>query len=311
VSDFLQALWNVISSDSLYESTVRFSALLAFAAIGEWVAERTGTLNISVEAMLLCGAFGSALGSYLSHNVWIAVLCGVVGGLVVALVQANMSHRLAANQFIVGLTLNVLAVGLTAYLNAQIRPQVERAGVVKIPLLSSIPLIGSALFDQSWVLYLVYPLIPLAWWLVYRTRWGLEARSVGENPQSADVSGIHVNKRRRQGIYFVGITSGLGGAYLTLGLVGSFGADGVSGRGFLALAAVIFGGWTLKGTIAGVLVFGAFDALHYVLQSLGYDINTQLLVSLPYVMALATMLLFATRTRKPNALAMPFVRGLT
>ncbi len=92
------------------------------------------------------------------------------------------------------------------------------------------------------------------------------------------MSGIHVNKRRRQGIYFVGFTSGLGGAYLTLGLVGSFGADGVSGRGFLALAAVIFGGWTLKGTIAGVLVFGAFDALHYVLQSLGYDINTQLLV---------------------------------
>ena len=178
--------------------------------------------------MLLCGAFGSALGSYLSQNVWIALLCGVIGGLVIAFVQANMSHRLAANQFIVGLTLNVLAVGLTAHLNAQIRPKVERAGVVKIPLLSRIPLVGTALFDQAWVLYLVYPLIPLAWWLVYRTRWGLEARSVGENPQSADVSGIHVNKRRRQGIYFVGFTSGLGGAYLTLA-VGSFRADGVSG----------------------------------------------------------------------------------
>src|SRR4029079_6197687 len=110
VNDFLHALWNVVSSDSLYESTVRFSALLAFAAIGEWVAERTGKLNISVEAMLLCGAFGSALGSYLSHNVWIAVLCGVIGGLVIALVQANMSHRLAANKVNVGRPLNVPAL---------------------------------------------------------------------------------------------------------------------------------------------------------------------------------------------------------
>ena len=174
------------------------------------------------------------------------------GGLLLATVHANMSHRLTANRFlVVGLTLNVLIVGLTAFLDAEYEPVVQRAGVVEIPLLSDIPLVGQAFFGQTWPAYMVYVVVPLAWFLLYRTRWGLEARACGENPQSADVSGIHVNQRRRQSIYVCGIFAGLGGGFLTLGQVGSFQPEGVAGRGFIAIAAVIFGGWTLKGTIAG------------------------------------------------------------
>ncbi len=228
-----------------------------------------------------------------------------------AAVQANMSHRLTANQFVVGLTLNVLVVGLTAFLDAELKPVVQRAGVVEIPLLSKIPLVGTAFFGQSWPAYMVYFAVPLAWFLVFRTRWGLELRACGENPQSADVSGVHVNKRRRQAIYLCGIYAGLGGGFLTLAQVGTFEPEGVAGRGFIAIAAVIFGGWTLKGTIAGCFVFGTAQALGSVLQALGYRANPQLLTSLPYVLALATMLLFAHRTRPPAALARPFVRGLT
>ncbi len=305
------ALWDVASSSILYASTARLAGLLAFAAVGEWVAEKAGTLNISIESMMLTGAFGAALGSDLSDNVVVALAFGLFAGLAVAWVQANLSHRLAANQFVVGLTLNVLAVGLTAYLNAQLKPDVHRVGVWRVPVLARIPLVGEALFAQSWLLYLLYPLVPALWWLVYRTRWGLEVRSVGENPQAADVSGIHVNRRRRQAVCVAGLCAGLSGSFLTLGLVGKFGADGVSGRGFIAIAAVIFGGWTLRGTVIGACVFGLFDALRLALPALGHPVNTQLLNALPYVMTLATMLVLARRGRQPGALARPFARGLT
>jgi len=306
----MDAMWDVLSSGSTYSSTMRFATLLAMAAVGEWVAERAGTMNISVEGMILNGAFTAALGSHLTGNVAVGLLLGVAGGLVVAVVQGTMSHRFGANQFVVALALNVLVVGLTAFVDAQIEPQVQIARVVDVPVLSSLPLIGTALFGQTWVQYLLYPLVPLAWWLVYRTRWGLEVRTAGENPQAGDVSGIDVNKRRREAVYVCGLTCGLAGAYLTLGQTGSFTADGVSGRGFLALAAVIFGGWTLKGAIGGAFVFGFFQALGSVFQALGYQANAQLLISLPYVMAIVTMLVFAYRSRKPAALGRPFVRGL-
>ena len=304
------AIFDVLSSESTYASTMRFSALLMFAAIGEWIAERAGTMNISVEGMILNGAFTAALGSHLTGNVFVGLLFGVAGGLMVALVQANMAHRFGTNQFVVGLTLNVLVIGLTAFLDAQIQPVVNATGTLKIPVLSEIPLIGRALFDQSWILYLLYPLIPFAWWLVYRTRWGLEVRCVGENPQAGDVSGIDVNKRRRQAVYICGMCGGLAGAYLTLGQTGDFGANGVAGRGFLALAAVIFGGWALKGAIGGCLLFGAFQASTSVFQALGYEANAQFLTALPYIMALITLTVLATRSRKPQALGQPFIRGL-
>jgi ABC-type uncharacterized transport system permease subunit len=305
------SLWDVISADATYASTMRFATLLAFAAIGEWIAERAGTINISIEGMILTGAFTAALGSYVSGNIVVALLCGLAGGLIVGVVQGVMSHRLGTNQFVVGLTLNVLAIGLTAFLDAQIEPTVSSTGTLRIPGLADIPLIGGALFDATWIQYLLYPLIPLAWFVMYRTRWGLELRCAGENPQAGDVSGIDINKRRRQAVYVCGLFSGLAGAYLTLGQTGSFTANGVSGRGFIALAAVIFGGWTLKGTIAGAFVFGFFSALGSVFQALGFQANAQLLVALPFVMALATMLVFAHRSRQPAALARPFVRGLT
>ncbi len=311
VLGFGGSIFDVLSSKSTYSSTMRFAATLVFAATGEWIAERAGTMNISLEGMILTAAFTSALGSDLTGNVWIALLFGIAGGFLIALIQGVMSHRFGANQFVVGLTLNVLAVGITAFLAAEIDPVVTRAGIIRVPLLSRIPLIGEALFAQAWLLYLLYPLIPLAWWAVYRTRWGLDLRCAGENPQAADVSGIDVNKRRRQAVYVCGMCSGLAGTYLTIGQVGSFGADGVSGRGFIALAAVIFGGWVLKGAVGGAVVFGFFLAFGSVFQALGYDANPQVLGALPYVMAITTMILFARRGRQPASLGRPFVRGLT
>ena len=281
IGDFLSALADVFTSEAAYINALTFAVFLAFGASGEWVAEKSGTLNISIEAMFLAGAFAAAVGVDRTGNEFAALLIGISASLLVALVQAQMSHRLVANQFVVGLTLNILVLGLASFLASELEFTTSKSDSIAIPLLSDIPLIGEALFDRSWLFSLIYLVVPVCWWIVYRTRWGLELRSAGENPQSADVSGIDVNKRRRQGIYVVGVTSGIGGTYLVLAAVGQFEDSIVGGRGFIALTAVIFGDWTLRGTIAGCLLFGLVLSFRLSLPALGYELNGDLLASLP------------------------------
>ncbi len=307
---FLDALGSIFGSDALWISAFQLSVLFAFAGAGEWVAERAGTLNISVEAMLLGGAFGAVVGNELLGSSATGLLVGCLFGLVVAAVQANLSHRLTANQFVVGLALNVLAIGLTAYISNTYELDPVRAGTITIPGLSEIPLLGEALFERPWPAYFVYALVPALWWLVFRTRWGLEVRAVGDNPQSADVSGIDVNRRRRQAILVAGLCAGFGGAFFVLGQVGSFQSGMINGRGFIAIAAVIFGGWTLRGTIAGCVIFGLVEALTIATSVKGYEVDSLILDAAPYVVAIAVVLVFAGRVRQPGSLAQPFVRGL-
>jgi ABC-type uncharacterized transport system permease subunit len=307
---FFEAFVDIFTSESTYINGALFAALLLFAATGEWVAERAGTINISVEGMLLSGAFTAAVGYDLTQSAVLAILAGICGGLIVAFLQAEMSHRLSADQFVVGLTLNILVFGLTGFLAQEIDPKTTIVATWNIPLLSDIPLFGQALFGQPWPFYLLYVVVPLSAWMVYRTRFGLEVRASGENPQSADVSGIDVNKRRRQAIYWAGLTSGLGGAFLILVQVGQFEDSIVGGRGFIAIAAVIFGGWTIRGTIAGCVLFAGALSFRLSIQGLGYQLNSELLQSLPFLVTIVGMAFFAHRVRPPAALAQPFVRGL-
>ena len=310
MSTLFEAFADIFTSESTYINGALFAAFLMFAASGEWVAERAGTLNISLEGMLLGGAFTSAVGFHASDSVLLAMLAGVVGGMLVAGVQAEMSHRLSADQFVVGLTLNILVFGLAGFLDNEIKPETKLAHQWEVPLLSDIPLFGEAIFGQRWPFYALFVLLPATWWLVYRTRWGLECRAVGENPQSADVSGIDVNKRRRQSIYYAGFTAGLGGWFLIFGHVVLFEDSIVGGRGFIAIAAVIFGGWTLQGTVAGCVLFAGALSFKLSIQGLGYEVNSELLQSLPFLVTLLGMAVFAHRVRPPAALAQPFVRGL-
>lgn len=311
MSGFFSAISDVVTNEVTYSGAMRFAALLAFAAIGETIAEKAGTLNISLEGMVLGGAFAGALGMHLTESVTVGLVFATVIGTVVAAVQANMSHRLTANQFVVGLALNTLVLGIASFLNTSIQPVTRAAHRFAIGPLSEIPLVGDAFFNQPWPLYLVYPMIPAAWWLLYRTRWGLEVRAVGENPQSADVSGIDVNRRRRQSIYIAGFTSGLGGGYLVLGQIGRFEDAVVGGQGFIAIAAVIFGGWTMRGVIGGCLLFGTVNSFRLTLPTVGHELNSELLSAAPFVVTIVTVTFFAHRTREPRALAQPFVRGLT
>jgi ABC-type uncharacterized transport system permease subunit len=299
------------SFTTILASAIALTAPIAFAGMGEYVAERAGPLIISIEAMMLGGAFFGILGSSAFGNPVMGLVCGVLAGLAVSWVHAQMSYRFNANTFVVGLTLNVLLLGMTSFLLETLEMTPHRAGVIRIPVLAGIPVVGEPLFENHWPIYLLVPVVLATWYIVSRTRWGLEARACGEDPQAADVTGIDVNKRRRQAVYWCGLMSGLGGAYLSVAEVGLFNQNMTAGRGFIVNAAVIFGGWRLWGTLGGALLFGAADAMRLALPALGYTIQPQLLIVLPYLLALLAMCFFAKRNRKPEALAVPFERGLT
>lgn len=295
---------------TILASALRLTAPLAFAGAGAYVSERGGSLIISIEAMMLSGAFFGILGSSVFDSPSLGLVTGVLAGLLVAVIHANLSYRLSANTFVVGLTLNILALGITSFLLETIELTPHQAGEVHVPGLQALPLLGEAMFRMRWPIYLVVVVVPLSWYVVQRTRWGLELRACGEDPQAADVTGIDVSKRQRQGVYWLGIMAGLGGACLSVAQVGLFNQNMTAGRGFIVNAAVIFGGWRLSGTIAGCFLFGAADAMRLALPALGYTIQPQFLIVAPYVAALLALCFFAKRNRRPAALARPFVRGL-
>ncbi|MGQ0802335.1 MAG: ABC transporter permease [Actinomycetota bacterium] len=286
----------------ILESTARLGSLLLFIALGELIAERAGTLNISVEGMALGAAFTASLVASESGSPVLGLVAGIAVGFVIASLQAVLSHRITINQFVVGLAINLLVLGVTSYLEAQLDIGRGQVSVVAIPLLSDIPVVGGALFEQRWIFYFIYPMIPLTWWLLMRTRWGLELRSVGEDPEAATITGIPVQRRRRQAIYVCGLYAGVGGAFLSVGLIGGFTPNMTAGRGFIAIAAVILGSWTVRGTVVGALIFGGADALRLALPAIGVEVAPQLLIAAPYLVALLTMFVFAQGRRQPAAL---------
>ena len=299
----------VAATEIVLSSGVHLAAPLAFAALGEYVAERAGCLNISIEAMLLGAAFASVAAADATGSATLGLLSGVAIGAVIAALHANLSHRAEINTFVVGLVLNALVLGLTSYLIATSQFDSHQVTQWSIPVLRDLPVLGPPLFVERWPAYLLLGLIPLTWWLIERSRWGLEVRAVGENPAAADVSGIRVNQRRRQAMLWCGALAGLGGAYLAVGEVGSFTPNITAGRGYLVIAAVIFGAWRLGRTLLGCAVFGLADALRLALPALGITLNSQLLAAAPYLLALLAMLLFVAKSREPAALAQPFQRG--
>jgi len=293
----------------IFDSSIRLAATLLLAGLGEMIAERSGTINISIEGMLLSGAFGAAYGSHATGSATAGLIIGSLVGLLVGLGQANLSHRLKINQFIIGLVINLFVLSITSFLAAELSFRPIRFGVLEIPILNSIPILGS-LFSQRTPFFLLFLLAPLAWWLLYKTRWGLEIRSVGEDAEAASISGIPVLKRRRQAIYLCGLLSGLAGSYLSIGHVGSFTPNMTALRGFVVIAAVILGGWRFKGLCAGCLLFGGVEALRVSLPALGVTLFPQLLIALPYLAALFALTIIGRSNRQPEELGKGFEEQL-
>jgi len=297
------------SAATILSSGVRLTVPLAFAACGEYVAERAGAMNISVEAMMLGAAFTSVAAASATGSATVGLLTGLATGVLVAMIHGNLAHRAEVNTFVVGLVLNVLVLGLTSYLIATSTFDPHQVAQLSVPGLRGIPVIGQPLFVERWPAYLLLLIVPLTWWLVERSRWGLELRAVGEYPQAADLTGIRVNHRRRQALLWCGALAGLGGAYLAVAEVGSFNQNMTAGRGYIVIAAVIFGGWRLGRTLLGCALFGLADAMRLALPALGVTLNSEFLIAAPYLLALLALLLFTTQHREPRALAQPFERG--
>ena len=295
------------SIPAFVEAAVRTATPLALAAIGEVVVERAGVINISLEGIVLAGAFGALVGA--THG-------GVAGGFAVAilsgaalsLVFAVFAVWLRADQIITGTAVTLLAVGLTGtlyralYGAAGAALSIPTVGNRRAPGLADIPLIGSGFFNQPVTTYLVYALCPAVWWWMHRTHAGLALRAVGEAPAAARAAGIRVWRVRFLAIIFGGMTGGLAGATLVLAQAGTFAENMSAGRGFIAIAIVVLGRWNPAGVAVASLVFGAASALQFLLQALGLALPYQLFLALPYILTLAALAGVASHVRAPAAL---------
>jgi simple sugar transport system permease protein len=282
-------------------TTLTLATPLILAATGELVSERAGVINIGLEGMMLVGAFFSFLVSWATHSFWLGVLAGIGAGAGLAAVMALLSLQARADQIVVGVGLNIFALGLTSFVFEQVflsRPQVvlRLPRPLAIPGLDAIPGIGQAVFRQPLLVYVSWAVVVLAWLLLYRTTWGLAIRAAGETPAAADTAGVDVNRVRWAGTLTAGCLGALGGAVLSIGQVGLFVQQISAGQGYIALAAVIFGGWRPFGVLGACLVFAGTNALQLQLQA-----HRGVPASVWVAVALVGLVYLGWRLRRPQA----------
>ncbi|MDQ8164303.1 MAG: ABC transporter permease [Gemmatimonadota bacterium] len=294
-------------ADGFLEATVRSATPLAFAALGELIAERSGVINIGLEGSIALGAFVALLATA-AFGPATGLVAGGLAGAAIALVFATFVVTLRAQQVLAGTAVSLLGLGLAAALHriSMIGPdavsQVVTIPVVTIPVFSQIPLVGPALFAQPLTTYALYLLFPTAWFFLYRTVGGVVVRATGENPEAAHASGHSPDAVRFGAVVVGGFFAGIGGATLVVAQVGTF-SDGMSaGRGFIAIAIVALGRWHPGGVAVGALVFGAVSALQFLAQSLGWSVPYNLLLAFPYLLTLIAMAAFGGVQASPAAL---------
>ena len=296
--------------------TISLAVPLVFGALGGVISERGGVVNVAIEGQLLAGAFVSALTATLTGSWLVGLVAAMIAGVLVSFVLAAFAIKYLVDQVIVGVVLNVLVVGLTSFLYSKVLagdPQLlnhpPRLPSWPIPVLSDIPIIGKVLFDQSIIEYLMYVAVFLVWFGLFKTRWGLRLRSVGEHPEAADTVGINVNGTRFWNVSLAGAVAGLGGAYFTLGSVGAFSKEMTAGQGFIALAAVIFGRWDpIRATLAALL-FGFATNLQNVLSIIGSPVPSEFMLMLPYVVTIFAVAGLVGMSRAPAADGKPYLKS--
>jgi general nucleoside transport system permease protein len=301
---------NILTNAQLWASTLAMAVPLALPAIGGTFSERTGVVNIAMEGIMLMGAFFGVAFSYWTGSAWLGLFFGVIMGGLLSAVFAWAAIRLAADQVVLGMAINIFAAGLTAFLLDTIfgfggtPPETPQLPTVSIPGLSSIPFIGAFFTNQSVLVYVMLVIVVLSHWFLFHTRIGLRMRSVGENPLAADTAGLNVWRLRYAGVIIGGVLSALGGVYLSLGILNSFDVNMTNGRGYIALAAMIFGKWTPLGSFAASLLFGFATALGIALQNHGISAN--LLGMLPYLLTILALAGLVGRSKAPAADGIPY-----
>ncbi len=299
---------------SILAAAVRMALPLFYAGLGETILERAGIINIGMEGVMLSGAFFSFLCASLTGNLMIGILGGIFGGIFVSLIHALLSIRLGKDQSVSGIALNLLLLGLTSFLfklifGSKSYHQIPTLPTIQIPFLSSIPVVGEAFFHQDMMTYLIYILIIVSEIIYRKTSVGLIFTAIGENPKSAEAAGIPVYRYRYIATILNGLFGGLGGAYLVLVQLGVFNDNMISGRGYIALAAVILGRYTPMGMFGSCMIFGIANALQIRLQAIGVPLPPQALAMLPYLITLVALLGAIGKNNAPEGLGKPYVRG--
>ncbi|WP_416404365.1 ABC transporter permease [Arthrobacter sp. LFS091] len=305
-----------ISLAGLVAGSVTLAVPLVFGSLSGVLCERVGVVNIAIEGQLLGGAFTAALVATITGSPYIGLIAAAAAGAAVSMVLAVFSIKYLVNQIIVGVVLNVLVSGLTGFLFGTLMvPNKEqfntpgRLDILPIPLLSDIPIIGPILFEQSIAGYLMYVAVAVVWFGLFKTRWGLRVRAVGEHPQAADTLGINVNATRFWNVTLGGAIAGIGGAVFTLVTIDSFTKDISGGRGFIALAALIFGRWNPIGAFLASLLFGFAYNLQSILGIIGTPVPSQFMAMLPYLVTIFAVAGLVGKSRPPAASGIPYVKG--
>jgi len=310
--NFLSDIGHVLLTADLWRATLEAAALLLLPALGGVISERSGVVNIAMEGMMLTGAFFAVVADLAWHNPWLAALVGIVAGGMMALIHAVVSIRFRADQIVSGIAINIFAAGLTLFLVQRIFGlqdvghvgQSELLPYINIPLLDQIPFLGRVLFQQNVVVYAAIVLLVVVQLMLFRTRLGLRIRSVGEHPQAADTAGINVYAIRYGAVITSGLLSGLAGAFLAIGISNTFVPNMTDGRGYIALAAMIFGKWTPIGAFVACLIFGLGQAI-YDANSI-IHVSQYLLSMLPYILTLVVLAGVVGRSIPPAADGIPY-----
>jgi general nucleoside transport system permease protein len=300
--------------EAFLTSTMSMATPIMLAALGELMVEESGIINVGIEGAMLAGAFFALAATYFSGSIALGLGAGMASAIALDAIFALLVVNLATNQVVTGTALNILALGVTGVFYRKMFGETGQAFMVtpvsKIPLgpLARIPVLGPVLFDQNALVYFTLTLIPIFWYVISRTRYGLRLRAAGERPEAADALGLGVFRIRWQALLAAGALTGLAGAYLTLAYANTFVENISAGRGFVALSVVILGRWNPWGLAAASVLFGAAMALQFGLQALGTVVPYQLFLALPYALTLVVLAGVGGQASAPSALGEPYRR---
>jgi len=307
---------DILVTTSFWVAAIRIASPLIFATLGELICERAGVLNLGIEGIMTVGAFAGWFTVYSGGDLWTGVVVAALAGAAFGLLHATLTVPLGLSQHVVGIGITLLATSLTYFTYRLVLPQVTSPPKIEpfqpwpIPGLSQIPVVGEALFSQTPLTYLAFVSVAVVAWVLYRTPLGLAVRAAGENPSAVEAQGISVTGIRIGAVMAGSALMAIGGAFLTMSAFNSFFFQMVNGRGWIAIALVVFGSWRPGKALIGAILFAAFDAYQIRLQQLaGGILPYQVFLMLPYVMSILALVLVARRATYPKALMIPYQKG--
>jgi len=312
INNFLQAAIII----NILGSMISIATPILFAAMGELVAERSGVMNMGLEGTMLTAAFVGFMVVEKTGSLFFGICFASMAGGFVSLILAVMTISLGVDQIITGLTLNLLASGGTLFwfrmdysqTSLEKTPLIEFLKSINIPFLSDIPYLGKIIFSHNLLTYLAFLLVPIFWFFLYKTSYGLRIRSLGENPKVADMTGLSVNKNRYIAVVIGGLMAGLGGAFVSIGSVERFFPNMTAGKGWLAIVIVIAGNWRPSRILLATLIFAFLDAFQLQVQSIGVHFPYQILLALPYIAAIIILISGRAHSEAPESLGISYQR---